>query len=498
MMTGELKNRIDSLWNIFWTGGLTNPLDVIEQMTYLMFIHDLDEADNLRAKESAMLDLPYCSIFAGDVQVGDEKIEGRQLKWSVFRDLPAGREYKIMQEGVFPFIKALHGDKDSAYSKYMSDAIFKLPTPLLLDKVVSAMDEIYRLMNEVQSSDIRGDVYEYLLSKLSQSGVNGQFRTPRHIIRMMVEMMQPRPDDVIGDPACGTAGFLVAAGEYLREEHKEDVLFDRRNREHYMNRMFHGYDMDRTMLRIAAMNMMTHGIENPSIEYRDSLSDQNGDKEQYSLILANPPFKGSLDYDTVSADLLKVCKTKKTELLFLALFLRMLRTGGRCACIVPDGVLFGSSTAHKAIRREIIEGNRLEAVISMPSGVFKPYAGVSTGILVFTKTGYGGTDKVWFYDMQADGLSLDDKRTPIAESDIPDIIARFHNLGAEEGRARTEKSFFVPKEEIAQNGYDLSINKYKQIEYKPVEYPPTSEIMADLHELEMQITAGLAELEGML
>ena len=265
-----------------------------------------------------------------------------------------------------------------------------------------------------------------------------------------------------------------------------------------MNHMFFGYDMDRTMLRIGAMNMMTHGIDNPFIEYRDSLSDQNPDKEKHSLILANPPFKGTLDADTVSADLLKVCKTKKTELLFLALFLRMLRIGGRCACIVPDGVLFGSSTAHKAIRKELVDGNRLEAVISMPSGVFKPYAGVSTAVLIFTKTGHGGTDNVWFYDMTADGFSLDDKRSPVADNDIPDIIARFRNLDAEKDRQRTKKSFFVPKAEIVENGYDLSINKYKKTEYKPVEYPPTSEILAELRRLEKEIGTAMDELEEML
>lgn len=315
---------------------------------------------------------------------------------------------------------------------------------------------------------------------------------------MMVELVKPRPDDVICDPAFGSAGFLIAAATYLKENRKQEVFFDRKNKDHYMNHMFHGFDMDRTMLRIGAMNMMLHGVDNPFIEYRDSLSDQNPDKDKYSLILANPPFKGSLDYDIVSTDLLKLCKTKKTELLFLALFLRMLKVGGRCACIVPDGVLFGSSTAHKAIRKEIIENNRLEAVISMPSGVFKPYAGVSTAVLVFTKTGAGGTDKVWFYDMKADGLSLDDKRTEVKENDIPDIIARFHNLDAETDRKRTEQSFFVPKEEIAANGYDLSINKYKETEYVPVEYPSTTEILADLHELEMEITKGLAELEEMV
>ena len=498
MITGELKNKIDGLWDIFAAGGLVNPLDVIEQITYLMFIHDLDDSDNLRAKEAAMLGLPYTSIFTDEVQVGERTIDGQQLKWSVFHDFPAGKMYSVMQEWVFPFIKNLHGDKNSAYSKYMDDAIFKLPTPLLLSKVVDALDEIYRLMSQSQAVDVRGDTYEYLLSKISQSGRNGQFRTPRHIIRMMVELMDPKADDVICDPACGTSGFLVSAGEYLKETRKEEIFFNRQKKDHYMNHMFFGYDMDRTMLRIGAMNMMTHGIASPFIEYRDSLSDQNPDKEKYSLILANPPFKGSLDADTVSADLLKVCKTKKTELLFLALFLRMLRIGGRCACIVPDGVLFGSSTAHKAIRKELIEGNRLEAVISMPSGVFKPYAGVSTAILIFTKTGHGGTDRVWFYDMRADGFSLDDKRSPIAQNDIPDIIHRFHHLDQESTRACTEQSFLVPKQEIVDNGYDLSINKYKKTEYKPVEYPPTSEIMAEIRALEMEIGKEMAILEEML
>ena len=498
MLTGELKNKINALWEIFWTGGITNPLDVVEQMTYLMFIHDLDATDNRRSTESAMLGLPYESIFGEEVRIGERTVPGGQLKWSTFHDFPAGRMYSVMQEWVFPFIKTLHGDKDSAYARYMDDAIFKIPTPLMLDKVVTALDGIYDQMSQVHDGDVRGDVYEYLLSKLSTAGVNGQFRTPRHIIRMMVELTAPGPEDVICDPACGTAGFLVAAGEYLRENHKEEVFFNRENKDHYMNRMFHGFDMDRTMLRIGAMNMMTHGVDNPAIAYRDSLSDQNPDRERYSLILANPPFKGSLDADIVSADLLKTCKTKKTELLFLALFLKMLRVGGRCACIVPDGVLFGSSKAHKDIRKELVENHRLEAVISMPSGVFKPYAGVSTGVLIFTKTGHGGTDKVWFYDMRADGFSLDDKRSPVAENNIPDIVARFRDLAAEECRERTEQSFLVPRAEIAENGYDLSINKYKKTEYVPVEYPPTSEIFAELRELEAQIQKGLEELEGMV
>ena len=498
MITGELKNKIDGLWDVFASGGLVNPLEVIEQITYLMFIHDLDDLDNKRAKESAMLGLPFESIYAEEVQIGDRVIDGMQLKWSVFRDFPADRMYSIMQEWVFPFIKTLHNDKNSAYSKYMDDAIFKIPTPLMLSKVVDTLDNIYELMNEIQSSDVRGDVYEYLLSKIAQSGRNGQFRTPRHIIRMMVELMNPTADETICDPACGTSGFLVAAGEYLKETRKEEIFYDKQKKEHYMSHMFYGYDMDRTMLRIGAMNMMTHGIDNPFIEYRDSLSDQNTDKDKYTLVLANPPFKGSLDAEIVSGDLLKVCKTKKTELLFLTLFLRILKIGGRCACIVPDGVLFGSSTAHKAIRKEIVENNRLEAVISMPSGVFKPYAGVSTAILIFTKTEHGGTDEVWFYDMTADGFSLDDKRTQVKENDIPDIIERFTHIENEKDRKRTEKSFLVPKQEIVDKEYDLSINKYKETEYVAAEYPPTSEIKKNLRDLETQINREMDELEKLL
>ena len=498
MITGELKNKIDGLWNVLATGGLTNPLEVIEQITYLMFIHDLDETDNKNAKECAMLGLPFKSIFAGEIEVGDRTIDGQQLKWSTFRDLPANKMYSIVQEWVFPFIKNLHSDKNSAYSKYMDDAIFKLPTPLILSKVVDCLDEIYALMGKTNEADIRGDVYEYLLSKISTAGRNGQFRTPRHIIKMMVELMDPKPGETICDPACGTCGFLVGASDYLRERYRNEILMNKENRDHYMNHMFYGFDMDRTMLRIGAMNMMTHGVESPFIEYRDSLSDQNIDNDKYSLILANPPFKGSLDADSVSSDLLKVTKTKKTELLFLALFLRTLKVGGRCACIVPDGVLFGSSNAHKQIRKTLIENNRLEAVISMPSGVFKPYAGVSTGILIFTKTGHGGTDKVWFYDMKADGYSLDDKRTVVKENDIPDIIDRFNNLDKEEERNRTEQSFFVDKEEIVENDYDLSINKYKEVIYEKVEYPPTSEILADIESLNKEIEKNLEELKALL
>ncbi len=489
MVTGELKNRVDKLWEMFWTGGLTNPLDVIEQITYLMFIRDLDRTDNARKKDSVMLGTTYESVFLGK----------EHLKWSALRDKPAEAMYQAIQGEVFPFIKGLHADANSTYAKYMGDAIFKVPTPQLLEKIVTALDELYDLVDrQPDKKDARGDLYEYMLSKLSTAGTNGQFRTPRHIIRMMVELLDLRPDDVICDPACGTSGFLVAAGEYLKETHLNDIFFDTKAKKHYDTTMFTGYDMDRTMLRIGAMNMMTHGIANPHIVYKDSLSDQNADTNKYTKILANPPFKGSLDYDIVATDLTKVTKTKKTELLFLALFLRMLKNGGRCASIVPDGVLFGSSKAHRDIRKTIVESHRLEAVISMPSGVFKPYAGVSTAVVVFTKTGAGGTDKVWFYDMRSDGYSLDDKRTPLESSDIPDIIARFHALKKEEKRERTDQSFLVPKDEIVSNEYDLSINKYKQSAYVEEEYPHPKEILAEINALEREIIDGLKELEGMI
>ena len=498
MITGELKNKVDSLWDIFWTGGITNPLDVVEQITYLMFIRDLDDLDNLHSKEAVMLGIPYTSMFNGRFPVGANEVDGTQFKWSSFRDLPADRMFEVVQSGVFPFIKQLHGNKDSAYSKYMGDAIFKIPTPQKLSQVVDALDGIYEMMKGKEGVDVRGDLYEYMLSKMSTSGTNGQFRTPRHIIRMMVELMDPKAYEVICDPSCGTAGFLVAAGDYLRENRKEEIFYNKERKEHFNRGMFTGYDTDRTMLRIGAMNMMAHGVEDPHIEYKDSVSDQNEDTEKYSLILANPPFKGSVDASIISSSLTSVVNTKKTELLFVALFLRMLRVGGRCASIVPDGVLFGSSKGHKALRRELVDNNRLEAVISMPSGVFKPYAGVSTAILIFTKTGHGGTDNVWFYDMEADGYSLDDKRSPIEANDIPDIIARFRNLEGEAGRERTEKSFLVPREEIVANDYDLSINKYRKTEYVQEQYAPSSEIIAELKRLNAQLAEELDKLEKML
>jgi len=483
MITGDLRNKVDKIWETFWTGGITNPLEVIEQFTYLLFIKQLDETEEIKEREAQFLGIPYQSLFPEDKPY---------LRWSKFKNEEASKMYDIVANEVFPFIKTLHGDKSSAYSKYMSDAIFKIPTPQMLSKIVDGIDKL-----DLPDMDVKGDLYEYLLSKISTSGTNGQFRTPRHIIKMMVELMKPTPSDIIVDPAMGTAGFLVAAQEYLRKNHA-DLFLNAGLREHFNNTMFYGFDMDRTMLRIGAMNMLLHGVDNPNIEYRDSLSEANTDFEKYTLVLTNPPFKGSLDYEAVNSELLKVIKTKKTELLFLALVLRILKTGGRSAIIVPDGVLFGSTKAHKQIRKEIVDNHKLEAVISMPSGVFKPYAGVSTAILIFTKTGAGGTDKVWFYDMKADGYSLDDKREPIEENDIPDIIERFNNLDKEVDRKRTDQSFMVDVEEIRENDYDLSINRYKEIVYEEVEYPHPKEIIGKIQELEKEIQQGIEELSKIL
>lgn len=483
MITGELRSKVDKIWETFWTGGITNPLEVIEQFTYLLFIKGLDDKEIINENEAVFLGLEFNGMFPNDKQ---------HLRWSKFKDFEAGEMYKVMQEDVFPFIKNLHGKNDSAYAKYMGDAIFKIPTPLMLSKIVDGINNI-----DMEGRDTKGDLYEYLLSKVATAGTNGQFRTPRHIIDMMVKLMKPTPEDIIVDPAAGSAGFLVSAQQYLRDNHT-DLFFAQGLKEHFNNKMFYGFDMDRTMLRIGAMNMMLHGVDNPNIEYKDSLSEVNTDKDKYTLVLANPPFKGSLDYEAVSADLLKITKTKKTELLFLALFLRTLKNGGRCASIVPDGVLFGSTGGHKSIRQEIIDSHKLEAIISMPSGVFKPYAGVSTAIMIFTKTGSGGTDKVWFYDMKADGYSLDDKRNLIEANDIEDIIGRFNNLDKEVDRKRTEQSFFVPVEEIRANSYDLSINKYKEVEYEEVSYEIPSVILERIKGLEDEIQKGLEELGRMI
>jgi type I restriction enzyme M protein len=493
VITGEIKSKVDRIWDTMWAGGIANPLSVIEQLTYLLFIKRLDELHTLRESKAARTRKPIEEpIFDQDQQ---------HLRWSRFKETAPEKMFATVKDEVFPFIKTLGSnggteeEGDSTYSHHMKDAIFMMPTPRVLANVVDQLDSI-----DMADADTKGDLYEYMLGKIASAGQNGQFRTPRHIIRLMVDMTAPTPKDVICDPACGTAGFLVAASEYLREHHGSVIYKSEKSRRRFNSGTFHGYDFDSTMLRIGSMNMLLHGVENPDIRYRDSLaqSDQD-DAERFSLILANPPFAGSLDYESTAKDLQQIVKTKKTELLFLALFLRLLQTGGRAAVIVPDGVLFGASNAHKALRKTLIEEQKLDAVISMPSGVFKPYAGVSTAILLFTKTNSGGTDEVWFYDMQADGFSLDDKRTPQPDkSDLPDILARWQNRTAEEARQRTDRSFLVPKAEIAGNDYDLSVNRYKEVEYEVVEHEAPQEILRRLAKLEDEIAVGRKELEGML
>jgi type I restriction enzyme M protein len=499
MITGEVKNKINQIWDAFWSGGISNPMEVIEQMTYLLFIKRLDELHTAREKKANRLNQNMENpIFPKGINPASKADRPYEiLRWSKFKNLDANTMYEVLSEEVFPFIKSM-GNADSTYSVHMKDARFTIPTPGLLAKVVDMLDAI-----PMEDRDTKGDLYEYMLGKIATSGQNGQFRTPRHIIKMMVEMTAPQPRDIICDPACGTAGFLVAAAEYLRD-HSPEIFSDTDAMRRFNRETFNGFDFDSTMLRIGSMNMLLHGIENPDIRNRDSLSQNHaGIEEQYTLILANPPFAGSLDYESCAKDLQRIVKTKKTELLFVALFLRLLKPGGRAAVIVPDGVLFGSSKAHKALRQTLVEDQKLDAVISMPSGVFRPYAGVSTAILLFTKTNSGGTDQVWFYDMKADGLSLDDKRNPLdgekhENNNIPDIITRWKNRESEVSRKRTDQSFLVPKDEIADNGYDLSINRYKEIVYEEVEYDPPQKILADLKALENDIQRGMDELEGML
>lgn len=492
MITGTIKNQVDRIWDAFWSGGISNPMEVIEQMTYLLFIKRLDELHTVQEKKANRLKRPIeRPVFTPDQQ---------HLRWSSFRQLGDPAElYRVVAEEVFPFIKNLGGAGDSTYATHMKDARFTIPTPALLARVVDMLDAI-----PMDDRDTKGDLYEYMLGKIASSGQNGQFRTPRHIIKLMVEMMAPRPSDTICDPACGTAGFLVAASEYLGEHHGQEIYATPEAARRFNHDTFHGFDFDSTMLRVGSMNMLLHGVENPAIENRDSLSEGHaGVAGQFSLILANPPFAGSLDYESTAKDLQQIVKTKKTELLFLALFLRLLKPGGRAAVIVPDGVLFGSSKAHKTLRRMLVEEQKLDGIVSMPSGVFRPYAGVSTAILLFTKTDSGGTDDVWFYDMQADGYSLDDKRNPLDAAkhecnNLPDILKRWQQRDKEAGRARTEQSFLVPKAEIAGNDYDLSINRYKEVVHEAAEYDPPKKILAELKALESEIMRGVEELEGML
>jgi len=493
MITGELRSKVDRIWDTMWSGGISNPLSVIEQLTYLLFIKRLDELHTLKEAKAARTGKP----------IEDPVFTARQnkLRWSRFKETAPETMFETVRDEVFPFIKTLgqKGDADgeggSTYTHHMKDALFMMPTARVLANVVDQLDSI-----EMADSDTKGDLYEYMLGKIASAGQNGQFRTPRHIIKLMVEMTAPTPKDVICDPACGTAGFLIAASEYLVSHHSDSIYKTAKSRRQFNDHTFHGYDFDNTMLRIGSMNMLLHGVENPDIRYKDSLAQADGDDaETYSLILANPPFAGSLDYESTAKDLLQIVKTRKTELLFLTLFLRLLQTGGRAAVIVPDGVLFGSSKAHKTLRKILVEDQKLDAIISMPSGVFKPYAGVSTAILLFTKTNSGGTDNVWFYDMRSDGFSLDDKRTEQPDkNDLPDILKRWTKPKSESKRARTDQSFLVPKAEIAENDYDLSINRYKEVVYEAVEYDPPKVIMNRLAKLEAEIVKGRKELEGLL
>ncbi|CAN1541306.1 HsdM Type I restriction-modification system methyltransferase subunit [Burkholderiaceae bacterium] len=511
MLTGELRSQVDRVWDSFWAGGIANPLEVLEQITYLLFLRRLDELQTLEENKSARLNKPIeREIFPAGSDTRGCSYES--MRWSRLKNAAPLEMFNTVNDHVFPFLREIGGD-GSTYSKQMEGARFTIPTPALLAKVVDLLDQI-----PMRDRDTKGDLYEYMLGKIASAGQNGQFRTPRHIISLMVALTAPTPKDTICDPASGTCGFLVVAGEYLRD-HYPELLVNAASSKHFNNNMFYGYDFDNTMLRIGSMNMLLHGVENPNITYRDSLSQDHAiEEEKYSLILANPPFAGSLDYDGTAKDLLAVVKTKKTELLFLALFLKLLKPGGRAAVIVPDGVLFGSSKAHKELREMIVEQQKLDAVISLPSGVFKPYAGVSTAILLFTKTNSGGTDNVWFYDMNADGWSLDDKRQPLledsklgvspvsmltleehAKNNLPDVLARWQQRdGTEQANERTAQSFTVPKAELAANGYDLSLNRYKQVVHEHVEHVSPKQLIAELKQLETEIQAGLAELEELL
>ncbi|MER5983225.1 class I SAM-dependent DNA methyltransferase [Streptomyces sp. NPDC001787] len=505
MITGELKSKIDRLWDAFWSGGISNPLEVIEQITYLMFIRRLDILEQAKENKANRTGRPVENpIYADDTQV---------LRWSVFINESPENMLVRVRDGVFPWLRTLGGE-DSTYAHHMKDARFTITTSNLLSKAADLINGI-----DMGDKDTKGDLYEYMLGKIATAGQNGQFRTPRHIIQLMVEMMAPQPGDEICDPACGTAGFLVASAEYVERTHRE-ALFEPAQRQHFNESMFHGFDFDSTMLRIGSMNMLLHSIENPDIRYRDSLAQSAAaEADRYSLILANPPFAGSLDYEATAADLQKVVKTKKTELLFLALFLRLLRPGGRAAVIVPDGVLTGASKAHKELRKLLVEGHKLDAVVKLPSGVFRPYSGVSTAILFFTKTNSGGTDKVWFYEVTADGWSLDDKRNPLlneeklgpapvdgpldqadhTKNNLPDVLARWaRRNGSEHDRARTEQSFCIPKDDIAAQGYDLNLNLYKEVVHEEIKHRSPGEIMDELARIEAEIGQGMFELKRML
>jgi len=518
MINGTLRSDVDRLWEAFWTGGIANPLTVIKQITYLLFLRRMDEIQTTKEKQSAKL--------GGPIKDPIYPPKYKALRWSSFKDKDPDTLFALFTRPdakndnltVFDFMKQM-GREGSVFSEHMKGATFMIPSARLLDRAVQMIAAL-----DMADRDTKGDLYEYLLGKIATAGRNGQFRTPRHIIRMMVQLMVPQPTDTICDPSAGTCGFLVAASEEIRRTHP-DSFHEKKFREHYNTNLFTGVEFDSSMLRIGAMNMMLHGIEHPQLIGQDALSKEQGHiSERFSLVLANPPFKGSLDHDAVDPAILRTVSSKKTELLFLGLILRMLRTGGRAAVIVPDGVLFGSSKAHKQLRQELIERQQLQAVISMPGGVFKPYAGVSTAVLIFTKTDSGGTDNVWFYDMRADGFSLDDKRTPQLteeqlelqyteptkgaktlheKSNIADILARFGAKG-ESKRARTDQSFLVPFADLKANNWDLSINRYKEVVYEQVKYATPAELIngkkgePGLRQLAADRVKLLDELEALL
>lgn len=514
MITGPLKSRIDSLWTDFWTGGITNPLTVIEQITFLMYSRLLDMKERADEKRASLTGQPFTRRFSDDEQ---------DCRWETWRHYGSEKMLSHVRDRVYPHFRRLaerSAGANSMFASFMKDAQLMIQKETLLSKAVASVQDL-----PLERGDTKGDLYEYLLSKLTTAGINGQFRTPRHIIRLIVELMQPQPTDRICDPSCGTAGFLVEAYDYLLREHTSkagkhveqvdgeehntysgDLLVQQGHRAHVDTDMFHAYDFDATMLRIASMNLVMHGVGEPDVHYQDTLSQSfeerhpKGSKGAFDLILANPPFKGSLDEQDVAPDLLRVVKTKKTELLFIALILRMLKIGGRSATIVPDGVLFGSSKAHVQLRQHLIENNQLEAVISLPSGVFKPYAGVSTAIIIFAKG--GKTENVFFYDVQSDGFTLDDKRTQISDGkgDLPDVLTKYRSWcqGVEEFSDRSAQAFEIPVDAIRAQSYDLSLNRYRETGYVPVEHQDPRLLLNSLRDLEVEIKSDIEEIMGLL
>lgn len=506
MLSKTLRSKIDSLWDKFWSGGIANPLTAMEQISYLLFMRRLDAVDRKRQEDAAWLGQKYTSIFEGH----------EDYRWSHFRHLSGEEMLPHVRDKVFPFLKTIKNG-GQVFTLSMQDAIFIIPKPTLLVEAVAIIDEIYtEIERERQEEgqtfhDTQGDLYEHLLAEISSSGKNGQFRTPRHIIQMICALVDPKLGEEVCDPACGTSGFLLGAFQHILTRHTSpehrhldengiergevgDLLTDERQWQVLREKTFHGYDFDTTMVRIGLMNLLLHGIDHPRINYRDTLSKKFDEQDCYDVILANPPFKGSIDKGDINEDL--KLQTTKTELLFVNRIINLLRIGGRAGVIVPDGVLFGSSKAHQDLRRMLLDDCELQGVVSMPSGVFKPYAGVSTAVLVFVKG--GKTEHVWFYDMQADGYSLDDKRTKVEASDIPDVIRRWKGRNPKKDTDRTAKAFCVPVEEIRGNKYDLSINRYKETRYEAVHYEPPKEILAKLKALETEIQRDLVELEGML